>query len=269
MIDILEIANRYVTTHDISEGHARELRGHARRYGQPLSAECLNADLKRLRSLGRSDSYIRNRRVYVLMLWRYAASLDLITDPPMSKIMRVRRRDLVPCGYIAKEVARLVESASYLNGTYSSGISRAAWWMSFIQSDWDTGLSVCDMLAVERSWIQPNGEFITVRHKTGKRVKVGLWPSTITLIDATFPPERELIWPLTISREMMRRTFATIARKAKLGGSLKWLRAGSGTSVDELHGHGEQHLGNTRQVFEQHYLCSTLQARLPEEAVFG
>jgi hypothetical protein len=265
MTSITEIAERYIASHDVSDGHAKEMRGHAKRYGSDLTYDALNANLKALRQLGRSDSYIRNRRVYVLMLWRFAASLDILPDPPMSKIMKVRRRDFVPRGYVARHVAQLVDVAGRLRGRYASGITRADWWTSFILAAWDTGLSVCDMLAVVRSWIGADGEFVTVRHKTGKRVKVGFHESTLAVIDGTFPPERKLIWPLTISREMMRKTFHELVESAKVGGSLKWLRSGSGTSVDELHGHGEQHLGNTRQIFERHYLCSSLQARLPEE----
>lgn len=97
----------------------------------------------------------------------------------------------------------------------------------------------------------------------GKRVVVAFSDRTMTAIDATFPPERRVIWPLSVSREMMRRTFVSVAKKAGCGGTLKWLRAGSGTSVEELYGRGEQHLGNTRQVFERHYLCRADVARLP------
>jgi hypothetical protein len=125
------------------------------------------------------------------------------------------------------------------------------------------------MLSVERSWIDRNNQFITVRHKTGRRVAVGLYPATLELIDATFPPERKLIWPLSVSREWMRQTFCKIVEIAGVSGSLKWLRAGSGTSVDELHGHGEQHLGNSRAIFERHYLCRKLQVRMPQEVIFS
>lgn len=265
MQTIVEIAESYIESHDISAGHALALRSHAANYAAELSAQALNAHLKTLRQRGRSDSCIRNRRVYVLMLWRFAASRDWLPDPPLSKIMRVRVRDLVVRGYQPAQVAALKESASLLRGRYKSGVERAEWWRSFVSAAWDTGLSTCDLLDVRREWIGADGEFTTVRRKTGRRVVVGLHERTLTEIDATFPPERELIWPLTVSREMMRRTFAKLARLAGVGGSLKWLRAGSGTSVDERHGHGEWHLGNTRQVFERHYLCHSLRARLPAE----
>lgn len=263
MTRICEIAERYIASHDISEGHAREIRGHARRYPGDFSADGLNGDLRRLRQLGRSDSYIRDRRVYVLMLWRFAASLDILPDPPLSKILRVRVRDLVPRGYEPEQVASLVDVAARLRGVYASGIDRAEWWIGHILAAWDTGLSTCDLLAVERDWIRPDQTMTTVRKKTGKRVVVAFRDQTLTAIDATFPPERRLIWPLTVSREMMRKTFAAMASRAGVGGTLKWLRAGSGTSVDELHGRGEAHLGNTRQVFERHYLCRSAVARLP------
>lgn len=267
MTSITDIAEAYIASHDASDGHAREIRGHARRYAADFAPDALNADLKRLRTLGRSDSYIRDRRTYVLMLWRYAASCDLAAEPPLSKILRVRRCACVPRGYRAEDVARLLAEASSLTGTYSSGIARADWWTSYIAAAWDTGLSTCDLLAVQRSWISVAGTLDTVRHKTGRRVSVGFYPATLSAIDATFPPERQLIWPLTISREMMRRTFTVIAKSAGLAGSLKWLRSGSGTSVDELHGHGEWHLGNTRAVFERHYLCCRSRVAMPEEVV--
>lgn len=157
----------------------------------------------------------------------------------------------------------LADAAAKLRGAYASGIDRAEWWASHILAGWDTGLSTCDLLAVEREWIRPDQTMTTVRRKSGKRVTVAFSDRTMTAIDATFPPERRLIWPLSVSREMMRRTFASIAKKAGCGGTLKWLRAGSGTSVEELYGRGEAHLGNTRQVFERHYLCRSSVARLP------
>jgi hypothetical protein len=269
MLNLIDLAERYILAHDISDGHADQLRRHVRLYNADLSADSLNADLKKLRAAKRADSYIRNRRIYILMLWRFAAVMDMLPDPPMSKIMRVRRASIIPRCYNAEQVAMLLGEASKLKGVYKSGIARASWWVSFIAGAWDTGLSACDTLLVDRHWLDEHNEFTAIRSKTGKIVKVGFWPSTMKLIAATFPPERDLLWPLTITREAMRIQFKKIARRAGVGGTLKLLRSGSGTSVDELHGHGERHLGNTRAIFERHYLCGVLRARLPQEIPYS
>ena len=74
-------------------------------------------------------------------------------------------------------------------------------------------------------------------------------------IDASFPPDRELIWPLWGRLGCWRRAAKRLVRAAGLPGSIGRLRHSSGTAVEIKHpGRGHEHLGNTRAVFERNYL---------------
>jgi integrase len=125
-------------------------------------------------------------------------------------------------------------------------------WKTIIPAAWYTGLSFCDLLRVERSNILPGGVLVIERSKTKKRVVVWLPPELTRQLHQRFPGR---LWVLTTSQEYFRRQFKKIAAAAGLTGSFKKLRKSSGTAIEILHpGRGHEHLGNTRQVFEQHYL---------------
>lgn len=266
MTTIIELAELYISQHDISEGHADQIRIHSSLYAGDMSPFGINAEIKRMRAAGLSDSYIKQRRSYVLMLWRFAASRELAADPPMSKIARVRVRDLVVEAYRIDQVQKIIQTCRGLRGTYACGTRKAIWWESIVRGAWDTGLSVvADLVRVKRSMLDDRNEFVTTRRKTGKRVRVGFHASTMKYIDQACHGNRDLIWPMSVSKESVRKAFRRIARKAGVGGTLKWLRAGSGTNVDQRVGHGELHLGNTRTVFDRHYNAAPLKCRFPDE----
>ena len=68
--------------------------------------------------------------------------------------------------------------------------------------------------------------------------------------------------------------FSRIVAKAGLDGSFKKLRKSSGTRAEQLEpGRGHIHLGNSRKVFEQHYLgndpAKIQPIRLPSLEKFG
>ena len=88
------------------------------------------------------------------------------------------------------------------------------------------------------------------RQKTGRPVIVAVPADLLRRL-----PESGPCWPRRFSREYFRRTFRKIVARAGLRGTFKKLRKSSGTSVESLHpGCGHIHLGNTRRVFELHYL---------------
>jgi hypothetical protein len=63
------------------------------------------------------------------------------------------------------------------------------------------------------------------------------------------------VWGKMMAVETFRQTFSRIVRKAGLTGSFKKLRKSCGTSVEMLYpGRGHLALGNTRRVFELHYM---------------
>jgi hypothetical protein len=97
--------------------------------------------------------------------------------------------------------------------------------------------------------VEADGTLRIWRHKTGSEVLVWLPVELVNHVTAG------LVWPRPWSAEWDRRTFQKIAAAAGLVGTMKKLRRSSGVSVEILHpGHGHEHLGNSRRVFERHYL---------------
>jgi hypothetical protein len=77
----------------------------------------------------------------------------------------------------------------------------------------------------------------------------------VAAIDATFPPDRPLCFPTWGRLELWRREALRLVKLAGLSGGIGQLRHSSGTAVELHHpGRGHEHLGNTRAVFERHYL---------------
>lgn len=179
---------------------------------------------------GRSWSYRKSLRNACRALLRFA-------DKPADKLRPVRWEGLHPTAWRPEEVSRLIAAAP----------DEA--WRNRIALGYYSGLSPCDLLRVERRHIE--GHVLTFRRsKTKRLVKVRLpaW-----LVDRL--PNAGPVCGARCSVEWVRRVFARIVAKAGLRGPLKQLRKSSGTLVESLHpGAGHLHLGNTRTVFEKHYL---------------
>lgn len=133
---------------------------------------------------------------------------------------------------------------------------RIDYWQTIIPAAWYTGLSQCDLWRVDRTHLDAKGVLRIRRSKTGRLV-VCRPPSLVldVLRDAKSPP-----WRLQTSAEYFRREFASIVRAAGLVGTFKTLRKSAGTDAERLHpGRGHELLGNSRRIFEWHYLDSRLE----------
>lgn len=203
-------------------------------YGGPVplesfSVELVNRFLQAKQQAGREWSYRRSLRNALRALLRFA-------DRP-GRIRPVKWEGLHPTAWTPKEVASLIEAAPDEP------------WRTRIAFGYYSGLSPCDLVRVEKTNIV-DGVLMFRRSKTKRLVKVKLptW-----LVDRL--PERGPVVGWHRSEEWLRRTFAKIVAKAGLTGTLKKLRKSSGSLVESQYpGAGHLHLGNTRQVFEAHYL---------------
>lgn len=220
-----------------------------------LSHELLNGYLRWMRENGRSTETRRSRRRNLLILWRAAADLGLAIEPIGRRVMRICACDKIITAWTMEEAMRLDRAAMRLQGYYPNGIARANYWDSYIRGAWDSALRGCDLRSFERDWIPPHRRVVVVQRKTHKRIVIQFHQSTVEAINRTFPPKRALIWPLWASLDRWRREAKLIVRMAGLRGSIGRLRHSSGTAVELLsRGHGHEHLGNTREIFERHYL---------------
>lgn len=265
---LTDLISVYVGRNDCGAGNEHQLRTHLRQFesylGQRARIDHLNADtinrhLQQMKVQGSSASYRKNRKTYLVCLWNLAADEGLTTEPPRRKLVKIKQGERVVDAWTSDDVRNLVEFAGRLSGTYRTGIRKSDWWQSYLLASWDTGLRGCDLRALQRRDIRPGGFATIIQSKTGKAISISLSQSTMEAIHKTFPSNRVYVWPLWGSVEIFRREAARIIRSAGLDGSLKRLRSGSGTAAEIAHpGRGHEHLGNTRKIFERHYLAKHL-----------
>jgi integrase len=260
-------ASAYADRVEASAGHRHQLASVLRSLGdylhtdpQPehLTETTVNGYIAWLRARGRSDSYRRGRLTYLLILWRELADDGVIPPPRRKKVTRVRVADRITRTMTREQVQQLLATAEARSGSYRHGITRAGFWGSYICTAWDTGLRGCDQTKLRTDSLTPRGTIVMVQAKTGKRLCVQVRPATVERIRATMPPHRPLIWPLWASAEMFRREAAELFADAGMPQfSLSYIRSAAGTAVERSLGAGHEFLGNTRKVFEQHYLDET------------
>jgi integrase len=99
----------------------------------------------------------------------------------------------------------LIEACRIFRGQYySNGVDHGRWWEAFVLVCYDTALRRGDMLALRRRQVEKAaGGFVVriVQEKTGDGIIRQLRHFTMNAVDATFPPDRELIfdWPHSVS----------------------------------------------------------------------
>lgn len=225
-----------------------------------LHHETINSYLRWSRDRYSPDTR-RNRRTMFLTLAAAAFEDGLCPAIRRRKVMRIALPDRIPLAYTVEQAGRLLVACEAFAGHHAAtGIRKRDYWRSYILAAWDTGLRGCDLRRLKLTEVldAPSGRVVHVQRKTGKRIAVTFRPTTLEALHRTVPPERTLCWPLWARLDVFRRQAARLVKRAGLPGSLKCLRAGSGTAVEiQSPGRGHEHLGNTRRVFENNYLDVT------------
>jgi hypothetical protein len=238
MLDTL--VDRYCLMHDLAQETEQQYRRIADVFvgwaeGRELTADSLSEFLRYKQRLGRSPWYVRSLRSHLLAVLRFSGE--------HGEVRPIRCGQLPADEWGPVEVQRLVAGCECLPAI------RRQYWRTLIQAAWWTGLSGVDLHLVRREQVAADGTLRILRHKTRAEVLVWLPVELVSHVAAG------LVWPRPWSAEWDRRTFQRIATAAGLVGTHKKLRRSSGVSVEILHlGHGHEHLGNSRPVFERHYL---------------
>jgi integrase len=165
----------YCSQRDVEESteqlYHKHARGLVRDVGQieiwAVTVAMIGSHLRRLKRQGRSDSYRRSRRNHLLALVR-AASRDRTLPKRPERILPeevpiVRIKDYQPQGFRVADVRAQLRVAHQLEGEYRNGVSRRWWWVSWIRTAWESGLSPCDLRILRRRSISPEGRCQTVR----------------------------------------------------------------------------------------------------------
>lgn len=235
---VYDILSEYLLTHDLrgdSPGFYRRIVSVlCTWYGGAVPAEDFTATLvNRLllakQEAGRSSYYRRSIRAGLRALLRFARG-------DCERLRPVRCCELPADAWTAEEVFRLADAA---------GENRLLVLVAYF-----TGLSECDLRRLRRENIGQDGVIRVSRQKTGKKVIVAI---PVDLISEF--PSGGVLFPLATTGEWFRRQFRAVVKKAGLCGTFKKLRRSSGTAVEiKFPGRGHIHLGNTREIFEKHYL---------------
>jgi hypothetical protein len=135
-------------------------------------------------------------------------------------------------------------------------LDRAVYFDTLIRTAWDTALRRRDLHRLRHDQIGP--DWVDTQHKTRKAIRARLRPSTLAAIERWGRAPDCVLWPLWGSETVFTDTFNKIVAAAGLEHApWKTIRKSAGTAAEALApGHGHELLGNTRQVFERHYLAA-------------
>lgn len=219
-----------------------------------LCAELINRHLQSVRDKIAPETR-KNRRRMFLTLWQAAADAGLTGEPNRRKVMRIKIPAKVQRAWTIDQMRTLLHTSEQWPGRYPCGIARSRYWCCYIMAAWDSGLRGCDLRRIRRDEIARNGRLVIVQHKTGRLIRLQFRPQTLAAIAESFPPDRELVWPLFGRLATWRREASRLVHAAGLQGTIGRIRHSSGTAVElKFPGQGHEHLGNTRAIFERHYL---------------
>lgn len=235
---VLDILEDYLLSHDLARGtpayYRRVVSVLCTWHGKPVAEQdfcprLVNKLLLAKQEAGLSSYYRRSLRSGLKALLRFRHGT-------CENLRPVRCEELLADTWTAEEVYRLAAAA---------GDNRLLVLVAYF-----TGLSECDLRRLRRTDIDAGGVIRFSRQKTGKRVLVAIPAELLAEL-----PSEGLLFPLATTGEWFRRCFRKVVKKAGLCGTFKKLRRSSGTAVEiENPGRGHIHLGNTRAVFEAHYL---------------
>lgn len=266
-MQLSEFVEHYLTIRPTCEQYAKTIRNRTKRLGEfagrtELSAvfneTTVNSFLAQLHGL---SPFTRNKyRQDFLAVWRAAADEDYVGYPQARRLRRERIVAKVIECYQENEARSLVVAAQHLTGGYSNGVARRHYWPAAIRAAWDSGLRRGDVWTLKSAMIRRDGTAVIVQHKTGSPVTIRLHKSTVRAMNVA---GGSLQWPQC--EWCFRAHFEEIVQLSGLRkGSFKWLRRGSGSTVDAHHpGQGHKHLGNGRQVFEKHYDAKLGESKKP------
>ncbi len=207
-----------------------------------------------------SRQSIKSKRRGLMTLWR-AAFEQSITNAFPRRVRKIKTPTKIPQCWSAEQLKALLDTAAALTGTWrgrshARGIKRADWWVAWILVNYNSGLRLSDMLLIERSAIMADGRFTVVQHKTGKPIDCRLPPEAIAAVDAIGAASRKYIFGGVLNRRTIQDEFKFLTFRAKLPGSIKWLRKSGATWCEaSTPGSASQFLGHrSPELAARHYL---------------
>jgi len=197
----------------LSEAAAEQLAIAVRLYSRHLGREATMADLAADRVLDWLHAYaqqvrpatLNSKRSSLLCLWRYAASLELVSPPP--PLARMTTADAIPVAWTLDQVRRIVETAAHWPGHWAEGVPASLGWLLGLSILWDTAARIGELWHAQIAHVQQDIWLVPAPHRKGRRrwKAYRLHAQTVELVERRrhyggtrlwpFPHRRREIWP--------------------------------------------------------------------------
>lgn len=217
----------------------------------------LNAFISAIVAQGRSPYTAHNRRTGLLVLWRCAERMGLVG--PALGVREVYLPDQRIDGFDLDQMRALLASAEGLRGTVRyTGIPQCLYWPAALRVKWALGLRSGDLLKVAVPNFDSEASMLWVfEHKTGKAGWHVLQPRTAQSLRECIAAgaRRELVWPGLRPRSFWRAFRKLVSAAGLPGGTSRWVRRGSASTVDYVTpGQGWRLLNHSDpKLFERNY----------------
>jgi len=239
---------RYLDDHfrverDVSNTYIEQIRGSLNLFGrflghvpttEDLTDDAVNRWLVVLNHGNRSPWTVAKHRRHVLVLWHGAFNSEFVQRPPL-RVRKVRVPYKPPEALSHLEVTRLLAACDTLKSHFrGSKVQRRPYFRSLILGLWDTGLRLGDLMVVRRDQIAADGTFRIIQRKTRRGLLKAFRPTTLEAMNASFPPQRELVWPLWGRTAAFHRAFKLLVIAAGLPPHIttRWIRRAAASYVE-------------------------------------
>jgi len=269
-----EWVEHYARTHlGLAASSATQLRVAVRRLGvwagrsidtTELSAELVVDWLAWQLRQGWAPATVRSKRLAILTLWRAAHKAGLAPSVGEVPPPRVPRR--LPEAWTVEEIGRILGACRRQRGMVGP-CQAARWWPALVLVCYDTGERVGALRAISIDDFSAERACVVVRAEHQKLRRDRVLPLSQQTVDSLVRLHSygcgchcSVLFPWPFSRDRLWRWFRRIVESAGLRtpkqrmGLFHRLRRTSGSLVEAAGGDGSRHLGNSRAVFERHYL---------------
>ncbi|MGE4138380.1 MAG: tyrosine-type recombinase/integrase [Pirellulales bacterium] len=222
-----------------------------------LHREQFNAWLLAELAAGLDPETVRNRRTAMLGIWRHAAEAGLLRTAP-ARIVKIQVPQKIPEAWHKSAIDKLEAAARLLPGTMHSDrrVLRADFWTAYALVDYDLGIRLGDLLAIDESHVNAQGGVCMIQHKTQRVITGQLSDAALAALRKILRGDGKPIFGGLVNTSNAQRYMRKLVQLAGLKGSTKWLRKTGATWVEvEQPGSAPAYLGHgDRRTAYRHYV---------------
>ena len=260
------LVDQYAQARDVRPGSVSQLRYSATLFGRwlkrkptlkDLAETQVNAWVRALLDAGTlSTETIRSKRRHLVCLRRFAYERGWMGT--LGTIRPVKQAARIPVAWSQDELAALLHIAALKTQRLlrHRPVAWCAFWRAFILVGYYSGLRLGDLLKLRFEAIGQGGVCVVIQSKTGNALTFHLPEDALAAVAAIRKPERARIFGDLLCRRTIQDEFRWLTREAKIGGSIKRLRASGATWVEAtVPGSAMAFLGHrTPGLAHQHYV---------------